>query len=497
MTRLERVGLVVCLLVAVVLMWPLRGQVTDGTYIWLRYADHLAHGHGLVFNPNERIYSCTAPLSVGLVADGIALGLDGLAVAHALGILAGLASIVLFMQLMRRTVDSPLARVLATLTWSVQPWMLQWSCSGLGTSLAMTLVLGGFVALTEGKRWGERPVRTGALWALAALARSGAVLLMALWAIALLVDANNRQAIRRLVFGLAPVVLIYGAWLAFARLYYGSTWPLVLSQAPQQDMGWVAVIANVGAQLRMAWGGGGLLIVGAIAAAILGGRGVWSLSRSALHYLPWAWVLALPALYASRGVLVETRHLVFVAPIAYWLAWRLLAAWWACRPPALRGQLSAALMAGLVTVLVVAQNVVEYRGEIVPAVRESTHVLRHTFVAWGERLRREAPAGASIASPVVGAIGYNSGLRVIDLTGLMSPSIAPLLQLHPRRDLVPELTFADVAHPLYVVDASAPVEMLARSRYREAFTLLDYAEGFALYRVDWAIADSLRGRPRS
>ena len=209
LTRLERIGLIVSLLVAGALMWPVREQITDRTYFWIRYADQLAHGHGLVFNPNERIYNCTSPLPVTLVADGIALGLNGLAVARAFGIIASLVSIALFLQLMRRTVDSPAVRVLATLTWAAQAWMLQWSCVGLGTPLAMALVLAGFVAFTEGKQWGDRPVRTGALWSLAALASVGAVMLVVLWTIALLVDANNRAAIRRLVYGLAPVVGIY------------------------------------------------------------------------------------------------------------------------------------------------------------------------------------------------------------------------------------------------------------------------------------------------
>ena len=70
MTRVERFGLAVGLALAALLMWPVREYVTDDTYIHLQYATHLAHGQGLVFNVGERVYGCTSPLWVTLIADG-------------------------------------------------------------------------------------------------------------------------------------------------------------------------------------------------------------------------------------------------------------------------------------------------------------------------------------------------------------------------------------------------------------------------------------------
>ena len=76
---------------------------------------------------------------------------------------------------------------------------------------------------------GARPVRTGALWSLAALTRPEAGLLVLLWGAALLIDTDNRDSLRRLVAGLLPPFAIYGAWLVVARFYFGSFWPQTLT----------------------------------------------------------------------------------------------------------------------------------------------------------------------------------------------------------------------------------------------------------------------------
>src|SRR6185436_339502 len=180
-TRIEKLALIAGLVIALGLMIPLRHYLTDDTFIHLQYAKHLAEGRGLVFNVGERVYGCTSPLWVALIADGMALGLDGVLVARVLGVIATLASIVLFFQLLRRTVRTPELRAAGTVAWAAHAWMLRWSVSGMETPLAVALTLAGFVAYVEGVQWGSRPVRTGALWGLAALTRPEGVFLLGLW----------------------------------------------------------------------------------------------------------------------------------------------------------------------------------------------------------------------------------------------------------------------------------------------------------------------------
>src|SRR5947207_2165113 len=94
--RWERAGLVLAFVLCAALAWPLRDYVTDDTFIHLQYARHVAHGEGFVFNPGERVYGSTSPLWVLLLAGGMRLGFDGLAVAKVLGALATLAALLLW-----------------------------------------------------------------------------------------------------------------------------------------------------------------------------------------------------------------------------------------------------------------------------------------------------------------------------------------------------------------------------------------------------------------
>jgi hypothetical protein len=192
LTRFERVSLAGALALAFALLVPLRHYITDDTFIHLQYAQRLAQGHGLVFNVGERVYGCTSPLWVVLLAGGMALGLPGLAVARALGLIATLGSVWLFFQLARRTLATPEIRGLATLTWAGHAWMLRWAVSGMETPLAAALTLAGFVSFAS--REDERPALTGTLWALAALTRPEVAFLLALWGVLLVADTRARRA---------------------------------------------------------------------------------------------------------------------------------------------------------------------------------------------------------------------------------------------------------------------------------------------------------------
>jgi hypothetical protein len=498
MTHVERVGLAVGLLLAAALMWPLRGYLTDDTFIHLQYARHLAEGQGLVFNRGERVYGCTSPLWVTLLADGMALGLNGLAVARALGMLATLASVALFLQLMRRTLQSPELRALATVAWAGHAWMLRWSTSGMETSLAVALTLAGFVAFTEGRQFGSRPIRTGALWGLAALTRPEAVFLLLLWCVALIVDAHNRDGIRRLVFGLLPPALVYGLWLMFARLYFGTSWPQTLSAKTAGPDSMVEKLANLWRQARIVGATDGVLVAVLLLALVLGGRRMWRKPRLAQEALPWLWVTALPALYVARGVAVLSRYLLILLPVLGWLAWGAAERWWMGREPTPQRSRRAVAAGVVVCVLVLAQNLTVYRTVVVPQVNSFSGGLQQSLVRWGRWFGRYTPPDCTIATPDIGAIGYYSRRRVLDLAGLVTPRMVPLLERESHEEVLANLRFASFSRPLFLVDrAQRPYDLLQRSPHAACLTPIGTATVpnlgiarpgeviYTFYRVDW------------
>jgi len=506
-TRVERVAMVVAVAILLAMTWSIREYLTDDTFIHLQYARHLASGHGLVFNLGERVYGCTSPLWVALLADGMALGLDGVLWAKILGVIASIAALGAFLQLMRRTVATPGVRAAATVAWAGHAWMARWSMSGMETPLAVALVLGGFVAFTEGRSWGARPVRTGSLWALAALTRPEVMLLLFLWGACLLIETEDRFGLRRLMAGMLPPLVIVGGWLLFARLYFGTFWPQTLAAK-------TAGPSNLGMQLDNAWRQARLIAAtdGALILLLAAGLVLARVQRppglgSAHRWLPWAWVIGLPALYVSRGVPVLSRYVLVVLPVLAWLAWRAAERWWigSSANAASERATHAGMLAAAVTVVVLAQNLLVFQKSVIPHVRSFSPGLRQSLIRWGRWFDRNTAADAVIATPDIGAIGYYGQRSVVDLAGLVTPAMVPLLTRETPEEAVGSFGFAAFSHPDYLVDRGpAPYALRHTSRFGAALVPLGFtpmpklgiATGgpttYSYYRIDWAAFDSLR-----
>jgi len=504
LTRVEKIGLAVALLLALALMWPVRGYLTDDTFIHLQYAKHLATGHGFVFNAGEHVYGSTSPLWVALIADGMALGLNGLLVARVIGAAATLWSVVLFLQLMRRNLRMPELRALATVTWAGHAWMMRWSLSGMETPLAVALVLAGFVAFTEGDVWGTRPVRTGALWALAALTRPEGVFLLVLWGVFLVVDTDSRDGVRRLIAGTLPPVIIYGGWLLFARVYFGTFWPNTLAAKAAGGWGWAYLFDTLGREAKIVGATDSVLAGALVAAMVFGGSRMWPSRVQAQRLLPWAWVVAVPVLYVMRGVPVLSRYLLPLMPVLAWLAWRAVERWWAGEEPSPELRPGAAVLGVGLATLALVQNLFVYRLAVLPQVRSFTAGLHQSLIPWGEWFATHASPRASIAAPDIGALGYFSQRRVVDLAGLVTPAMIPLLDRELPEDIVANFSFARVARTDFLVDrAPRAYDLMSRSRFAPALVPLGQASVpnlgiarpgavvYSFYRIEWSVYDSL------
>jgi hypothetical protein len=106
-----------------------------------------------------------------------------------------------------------------------------------------------------------------------------------------------------------------------------------------------------------------------------------------------------------------------------------------------------------------------------------------------------------IASPEIGAIGYYSQRRVMDLRGVVTPQLIHELLTESSEDVASTFGFATVARPDYLIDrSSSPYSLLERSRYASALVPIGHApEGhrvgdsiYSFYRIDWPAFDSVR-----
>ena len=308
------------LIVASLLMWPLRGHVTDDTFIHLQYARHLAQGQGLVFNSGRARVRVHEPAVDGADRRRHGARLDGLITARVLGFLATLVSIPLFLQLMRRTRPPARAARVRDRGLGVRT---RGCCAGRSRawrrrsrSRSCSRASSRSPKASSGARARYAPERCGRS---RALARPEAVFLLVLWGLLLLVDTNNRDGVRRMVFGIVPPLVIYGAWLLFARLYFGSFWPRTLTAKRAGAAAGVRCSTTLrqlpsSRDRRRARARCSCSRCSSAASRV--GPG-WTDAQRAL---PWMWLIALPLLYVARGVPPISRYLLVLLPVLAWLA---------------------------------------------------------------------------------------------------------------------------------------------------------------------------------
>ena len=210
------------------LCWVLRGFLTDDAWISVRYAENLANGDGFVWNPGgPRAEGFSNPLLVGIEALASAAGWSAPAAARALGVLSGVACIVLVHAWGRRVLGETTASIAALLTACSAPFAL-WAVGGLETLLVALAVTAGTLEVARSD--GGRVWRAAAVFALLPWLRPEGLAVVAavvaLGELPALVRAPTRRGgvVRILVLGGVPA-LSQAALEAFRLGVYGHLLP--------------------------------------------------------------------------------------------------------------------------------------------------------------------------------------------------------------------------------------------------------------------------------
>ena len=131
---------VAVLLLAGCLAWTRSGTIDDA-YISFRYAVNLTHGHGLVFNPGQRVEGESNPLWVLLLAAAQTAHLPLPAASYLLGVLCLLATISITHVLSIRLGLSPLIAGVTTATAALSTDLVAGATMGLEGGLYAALLL--------------------------------------------------------------------------------------------------------------------------------------------------------------------------------------------------------------------------------------------------------------------------------------------------------------------------------------------------------------------
>lgn len=312
---------------AVALGLLFRDCFVDDAYIGFRYIDNLLHGHGLVFNPGERVEGVTnlgwllllAPFSLVLDPPLAAKLLGGLLLAAT----AGLAA--LLTERMAGSVRG--LGLLAALLVLTRFEVSYFSLAGMETALAALLMLAVVWLSLEGRH----PVAIAALSALAFLARPETVVVLPIATVLLLGRGQARLSHLLAVGTFAALV----ALITIARLlYFGDPLPNTFRAKTPDLMGAVAslLVGAPGATANFVAPFGNLLVLAVV------GLGIGAIARRSVPAAAMAAGVILAggafALYAEPDWTGLGRYFAPYAPVAIvlllagclWLEERLTAA---------------------------------------------------------------------------------------------------------------------------------------------------------------------------
>ncbi len=414
--------------------------LTDDAFITFRYVRNLLEGHGLVYNPGERVEGYTNFLWAMLLALPSALGASPEKASRALGLLLGAGTVVLTWRIARRLRQSsgtgtdalldflPPALVAANGSFAL------WAGAGLEAPLFAFLLALLISTYLEARR-ATAFYACGAWLALLTMTRPDGVFFAAAMGAHLLVlgaaggapggpgRGDRWRAPARLVAAFLALYLPYFLWRS---TYYGYLLP----------NSFYAKVGGFGpAVLRgsaYAWsylrnyGAVPALAAGVALAARLAKAGAASQAAPRRTGTSLLWFLLIG--YAVFIALAGGDHLVmfrFVAPIVPLIAllagagFRWAASRWSA-PPRTRSLAAAALVVTCVAVTAL-PSFISGESRQVFADEKPAEADRKVI---GEWLRANVPAGTSIAVIPAGIVPYYSRLPTIDLLGLNDLTIA-------------------------------------------------------------------------
>jgi len=201
-------------------LWRMRSFTVDDAYISFRYARNLAGGLGLVYNPGEPVEGYTNFLWTVAIAVGMELGIDPHATSKWLGAAAAMATLVVVYRLSARL--HPFSTVPCIATWMLasSPTFVCWSMFGLEASMFAFLVALGTLLLFEEHSRARGIPWSGIVFATAGLVRPEAPMFLGLAMLPLGRAFFARQNLLRGVLFVVPLAAhalwrhsYYGAWL--------------------------------------------------------------------------------------------------------------------------------------------------------------------------------------------------------------------------------------------------------------------------------------------
>jgi len=485
----------------------LRDYITDDTFIHLRYAENLLQRGEFSFNPGDQTYGATSPLWIFGLALLVKIGLAPMIAAWVLGALSGLLLILVADTIIERLTFAPRWKFALLLVIVGDVWFLRWSFSGmetpLATALLLMLLLPLFTPRATGPMW-HRYLAWGVGAGLAGLVRPEFMVMVPLalpWLLwfeyfrAAGMDGNSGRYQARpyaptaaAAAGWLVVVLpwLVYAWFSFGRLvpetalaksaglslnplvWLPYLYRTVLPLAVTQGLIWAGMLLLVLLILRRHQYLENYRMKPHFAREDLDldedpeprpskGAGQWSIwGPVALIGITLTWAVVLVGGLALRQVWTISRYVSPLAPVLL-VALSVIAEWLmqgAAVNVAIRRTGRVIILASVVATLGV--NFWVFNSQVLPHARNFPLGVRTCYLELGTWLADNTPPDAVVAALDIGALGFGSDRRILDLMGLVSPEILDLAQETGFQEMVASGAWIEVGGraPDYFVDRS-------------------------------------------
>ncbi|MFQ5600438.1 MAG: hypothetical protein ACE5G2_07785 [Candidatus Krumholzibacteriia bacterium] len=424
----------------------------DDAFITFRYSQNLAQGEGLVFNAGERVegYSNFSWVLVGAAA--VRAGLDPEGVSKIVGLVAGLLSLVLSWFLALRLVPRVgLTALLAPYYLAVSPLLVQHSVAGLETSLFALLVIASLlVAVGESPPGIARRTLLVLLLLLLSVTRpegpavAFVVLLMRGTLISRRWGKHRGKSRRSVGFELLAYAVLFGSYYVWRWSYFGAPFPN--TYYAKTSGGLHGIIDGVQYTLDFLRDSGGVLFVGLALVPMLLGRAravYWTALVTLGLYVGFVVVAGGDWMYHFRFY----AHVLPVVAALIAVGIELLLS--LVLPGTLRAALLYATLAVVLLATYMSMGNTELRvARIVLPALKSHNYLSQNYEELGLWFKENTASDATIAISDVGAVGYFSERRILDMFGLIDPHIARLGgRMHYKAD--PEYVLS--RQPDYIV----------------------------------------------
>lgn len=390
--------------------------IADDAFISFRYARNLSHGSGLVFNPGERVEGYTNFLLVVILAGLNRAGADIVTAGRVISLSAGCAMVVMTAILVRRVVpESSWGPLAAACLVAVNPFVDVWGAAGLEATMFGALLLAMALPLVGVQPSRERFL-AASVWALLlAMTRpegAGFYGVLTLTVLQRLESTSIRQRFSIIAPGVVAFLTTGGIYFVWRWHYFGAVLPnTYAAKAPFSLNHLVLGAVYLSGFVANAF------IIASVPFAIEGARRSWG--NAAVLSVLLATAVLIPIFEGGDG-LPMYRFLVPAVPLLCALTMLGLTG---SRTAALarpgRWLFPTFLTAALVVLSLFPRHDSQYNLYV--------HQRDYEIPRWraaGLALGRALPREAEIAAVPIGAVGWYSDLKVLDMLGLTDRTIA-------------------------------------------------------------------------